>query len=286
MSRAVISPIEEKDLAGVGHFLNQNLNAKISAEAWVQSLIHPWCASRPNFGFQAHDGQQRVGVFCAIYSDQLIDGRCERFCNPHSWCVLPDYRSDSINLLLHLIRQREYQFTMLTPNPKVAKIFLHLGFKRLDDAVTVLPNLPSVRAATGAHVCCSRPDLISAYLPDSARRDYEAHRAMPWLEFLAFGKSGETCLVVYKRERWKRLPCALIIDISDPIAFDRHLHLMQHHLLLQHGLLVSRVERRFLVRRPNVAYSERRTQPKLFLSKNLKDSQIRDLYSELVALDL
>jgi hypothetical protein len=286
MARAVTSPIEEKDLAAVGRFLNQNLNAKISAEAWAQSLNHPWCASRPNFGFQAHDGQRRVGVFCAIYSDQLIDGRSERFCNPHSWCMLPDYRSDSINLLLHLIRQRDYQFTMLTPNPKVAEIFLRLGFKRLNDAVTVFPNLPSVMAATGAHVCCSRPELIAAHLPDSTRRDYEAHRAMPWLKFLAFGKSGETCLVVYKRERWKRMPCARIIDISDPIAFDRHMHLMQHHLLLRDRLLVSRVERRFLARRPNFAHSERQTQPKLFLSKNLKDSQIRNLYSELVALDL
>jgi hypothetical protein len=109
---------------------------------------------------------------------------------------------------------------------------------------------------------------------------------MPWLKFLAFGKSGETCLVVYKRERWKRMPCARIIDISDPIAFDRHMHLMQHHLLLRDRLLVSRVERRFLARGPNFAHSERQTQPKLFLSKNLKDSQIRNLYSELVALDL
>ena len=286
MVRVSVTPIEEGDLVAVGGFLNQNLNARISSEAWVQSLTHPWCDSRPNFGFQAHDGERLVGVFCAIYSDQTINGHRERFCNPHSWCMLEEYRNDSISLTLRLIRQRGYHFTMLTPNPKVAEIFLHLGFKKMDDAVIVFPNLPSPIAAVRAHVACSDPDLISGQLSGATREDFAAHRRIPWLKFLAFGKDSEICLVVYKRGRWKRMPCARIIDISDPIAFDRHVHLMRHHLLLRHGLLLSRVEQRFLVRKPKIAHSEKRTQAKLFLSSTLKDSQIRNLYSELVALDL
>ena len=279
-------PIDEGDLAAVSQFLNQSLNGQISPEAWTQSLIHPWCVSRPNFGFQARAGERLVGVFCAIYSDQIIDGRRESFCNPHSWCVLNDYRSHSINLALHLIKQRGYHFTMFTPNPKVAEIFLRLGFKKLDEAVIVFPNLPSIIAATGAHVVCSDPDLIARHLTDPVRQDFEAHRCIPWLKFLAIGKGDDISLVVYKRDRWKRLACARIIHVSDPVSFDRHVHLMQHHLLGRHGLLVSRVERRFVLRKPWLALSEQRTQPKLFLSPTLKDSDVRDLYSELVALDL
>ena len=70
------------------------------------------------------------------------------------------------------------------------------------------------------------------------------------------------------------------------MAFDRHRHLMQHHLLVRQGLLVSRIETRFLARAPRLAYSHRQTQPKLFKSPTLTDAQISDLYSELVALDL
>jgi hypothetical protein len=286
VAQVTITAIEEGDLASVGSFLNQNLNGQISPDTWVQSLIHPWCGARPNFGFQARDGERLVGVFCAIYSDQTIDGRRETFCNPHSWCVLNDYRSHSISLPLHVIRQRGYHFTMLTPNAKVAEIFGRLGFKTLDEAVVVFPNLPSIIAAVGAHVVCSDPDLIASHLSGQARRDFEAHRGIPWLKFLAFGEGDDVCLVVYKHDRWKRLACARIIDISDPVAFDRHMHLMRNHLLLRHGLLVSRVERRFLLRKPRIARSEQRTQPKLFLSSTLKDSQVRDLYTELVALDL
>lgn len=285
-TRVSITPIEEGDLAAVGRFLNQNLNGRIMPDAWVQSLVHPWSDSRPNFGFQARDGDRLVGVFCALYSDQSINGRRERFCNPHSWCMLDDYRSHSISLALRLLRQRGYHFTMLTPNPKVAEIFLHLGFKKTDDAIVVFPNLLSFKATVGVSVVTSDLDRISTLVPGPVGEDFVAHRAIPWLRFLAFGKGNDICLVIYKRGRWKRIPCARIIDVSDSAAFDRHVHLMSHHLLVRHGLILSRVERRFLACEPPFAWSEQRKQPKLFSSPTLKDAQIRDLYSELVALDL
>lgn len=283
-----ISPIVERDLGAVGRFLNENLNGNISATDWIESLKHPWCAARPNFGFKAHDGERLVGVFCAIYSDQLIEGSVERFCNPHSWCVLEEYRGKSVALPLHLTRQNGYHFTMLTPNPKVAEIFLHLGFKKLDDTLVFFPNLPSLRAVVGGggQFVCSDLDRIARYLTGSLRSDFDAHRALPWLRFVAFGKGDDVCLVVYKRRRWKKLSCASIVDISDPATFDRYGYLMGHHLLLRQGLVVSRVERRFLVRMPRFAHSEARGQPKLFLSPTLRETQVRDLYTELVALDL
>jgi hypothetical protein len=175
---------------------------------------------------------------------------------------------------------------MLTPNPKVAEIFLHLGFKKMDEAVVFFPNLPSIKAAIGANVVTSDPDRIASHVPDRVREDFAAHRDIPWLRFVAFGKGDDICLVVYKRGRYKRLPCARIIDISDSAAFHRHAHLMQHHLLFRRVLLLSRVERRFLLREPRIARSEQRKQAKLFSSSTLKDAQIRDLYSELVALDI
>jgi len=285
MARVQVTPIAEADLPAVGRFLNEHLNGRIHADEWVRALKHPWCASRPNYGFQAHDGDRLVGAFCAIYSDQVIENRVEKFCNPHSWYMLDDYRGESVALPLHIIRQRGYNFTMLTPNAKVAEIFLHLGFRNLDDEVLLFPNLPLLRSFGRSRVLRSRTDDISEVLPANARRDFEAHREIPWLRFVAFGADRDVCLVVYKPDRWKRMPCCRIIDISDPAAFHRHFPLLTRHLI-GNGLLVSRVERRFLATRPPLAHSQGRKQPKLFLSEHLKDSQIRDLYSELVALPL
>jgi len=286
MASVTVAPIDTAALAEVGRFLNENVNARIAPSAWVDSLVHPWSESRPNFGFQLRDGGALKGVFCAIYSDQSIDNRVERFCNPHSWCVLADYRKHSLGLALALIKQPGYHFTMLTPNPNVAEIFLRLGFKRLGERVAVLPNSPSPIAALGSHVAESDNDRIASHLSGSVLRDFELHREIPWLKFLAFGKGSDICFIVYKTGRWKRLPCARIMHVSDSAAFDRHLHLMKHCLLLRHGLLASRVDARFLCRDPRIAYWDQRRQAKLFKSSSLRDSQISDLYSELASLDL
>jgi hypothetical protein len=288
MTSPKITAIGEQDLEEVSAFLNEHLNPRISASAWKQSLIHPWSADRPNYGAQMRDGSDLVGVFCAIYSDQEIEGRPEKFCNPHSWCVLPQYRQQGIGLVLHLIRQPGYHFAMLTPNPKVAEIFIGLRFKLLDDSLLVFPNLPNLALwrRSRERFVESDVELIGAHLSQSARRDFELHKDIAWLRFVAFGSGDDVCLIAYKRSRRKRLPCARLIYISDASAFDRYSSLLRHHLLTREGLLICEVEERFVARAPKLSVRMRRTQPKLFLSRSLTDSNIRDVYTELVALDV
>lgn len=282
----VISPIGTGDLEEVGRFLHEHLNRRFTAQAWREALLHPWCESRPNFGMQLRADGALVGVLCAIYSDQVIAGAGERFCNPHSWCVLPAYRRYGIGLILSLLRQSGYHFTMLTPNPKVAEIFRHLRFKDLADTVATFPNLPSPAAFALGRIVESRPEAIANLLAGPTRRDYLLHRDIPWLRFVVFGRAEELCLVVYKRSRWKRMPAARLLHVSDPVAFGRHFGLLTHHLLTKEGLLTSRIEARFLARAPRLALRSRRMQAKLVLSRTLPGSRIFDLYSELVALDV
>lgn len=286
MAEPRVTPIQASDLEEVGRFLSENLNRRIAPEAWTQSLQHPWSESRPNFGVQLRDGARLVGVFCAIYSEQTIAGRTERFCNPHSWCVLEEHRRYGIGLVLALLRQRGYHFTMLTPNPKVAEIFRQLRFKDLADGVVRFVNLPSLSALLPGRRLITDPTAIERALSGSTLRDFRLHRDIPWLRFLVFGDSRELCLLVYKRAQWKRLPCAHIVHVSDSRAFARQHRLLRHHLLMREGLVTSRVEARFLVRAPSFAWRSRRTQAKLFLSSTLTDAQIPDLYSELAALDV
>jgi hypothetical protein len=286
MSGLNITAIEAAHLEEVGEFLNRNLNKRIPPQAWVRSLQHPWSETRPNFGVQLRDGARLVGVFCAIYSDQTIDGRVERFCNPHSWCVLETHRRHGIGLVLALLKQTGYHFTMLTPNPKVAEIFRGLRFRDLATAMVIFPNRPSIAAYLPGRFIETDPQRIAGRLSGAARRDFELHRDIPWLRFLAVGRNSQCCLVVYKRDRWKRLPCARVIHVSDAHVLDSNLQLLCHGLLLRSGLLVTKVESRFLLREPRIAYRTQRTQGKLFLSRTLQDGQIRDLYSELASLDV
>ncbi len=286
MSQTKITPINEEHLEEIGRFLHENLNRHFSPERWIQSLTHPWAQSRPNFGMQLRNEGMLVGVFCAIYSDQVIDGRVERFCNPHSWCVLDAYRRHSIGLVLQIIKQGGYHFTMFTPNPKVTEVFRGLKFKDLDARQFVMPNFPSLHAWRKGSFVESRPGRIGSRLNEHAKAEYEAHRDIPWLNFVAFGAQSDACLAIFKSARWKRMPSAWIMHVSDPRAFIRHGHLLRSHLLLRRGILTSRIEARWLQEAPSIYLKARRTQPKLFLSATLDQAEIRDVYSELMALDV
>lgn len=282
-----VTPIHGEDLDEVGLFLHQHLARRIAPEAWVRSLTHRWAAAQPNFGMQLRTDEGRlVGAICAVYSEQTIGGRVERFCNPHSWCVLDEYRHASLGLVVPLVRQPGYHFTMFTPNPKVAQVFVGLRFKLLDDRLLYFPNLPSPRALAGRGFVEWRREQVGARLDGVARREFEAHADIPWLEFVAFGTPGDACLAIYKRGRWKKMACAGLMHVSDPAALQRHGHLLGHHLLLKRGIPVTRVEARFLAAAPPLALHAKRLQPKLALTKTLADGQVRDVYSELMALDI
>lgn len=278
-----ITSILPADLDAVGQFLHDHLNRRIAPSVWADSLRHRWAADAPNCGMQLHDDEgRRVGVLCAVYSDQTLEGRVERFCNPHSWCVLDAYRHASIGLVLALLKQRGYHFSMFTPNPKVAQVFLGLRFRALDDGLAYFANLPR---PWRRGVALDDPQRMEDVLGGAALQEYLAHRDIAWLRFVAFGVPGDMCLAIYKRGRWKKMPCALIGHFSDRRAASRHLPALAGHLLAR-GLLVSRVETRFLAQLPTLALRTRRLQPKLALSTSLADHQIRDVYSELMALDL
>lgn len=281
-----VSPIQPEDLGAVGQFLHEHLNPRFSAERWISSLTHPWAAHRPNLGMQLHDGDRLVGVFCAIYSDQVIDGRVEHFCNPHSWCVLESHRRHGIGLLLNLIKQPGYHFTMFTPNPTVTQVFRGLKFKDLDDRRYRCISLPSLKALQPGAIAESQRDKVAARLVGQDLADFEAHRSIPWLEFAVFGVGEDLCWVIYKPTYWKRLRSAWIMHISNTGAFERHNALLRSHLLLQHRFATLSIESRWLDKAPALSLSDPRTQPKLFLSKTLGDGQIRDVYSELMSLDV
>ncbi|MCW5661965.1 MAG: hypothetical protein KIT60_30040 [Burkholderiaceae bacterium] len=280
-----VEPIQQADIESVSRFLHAHLNRRISPAAWAQAMQQRWCADPPNLGMQLRTPQgELAGVLLALYSEQVIDGRVERFCNPHSWCVLDSHRHASIGLVLAIQRQRGYHFTMFTPNPKVTQVFLGLRFELLDDRLLYFPNLARPWRLRGEFVE-ARPEAIAARLSGTARAEFEAHRHLPWLNFVAFGAGPEGVLAIYKTGRWKKMPCALLTHVSDPQLASRHGHMLRQHLL-RRGLLVSRIEGRFLQQAPPLSHRAVRLQPKLALTRGLTHAQVRDVYSELMALDI
>ena len=81
-----LTPITGADIPDVADFLRTHMNPQ---DSWARVCVPPWKVDAPNHGFMLRDGQRVVGVQLAFYSERLVNGRTERFCNLGAWCVRP-----------------------------------------------------------------------------------------------------------------------------------------------------------------------------------------------------
>jgi len=286
MSLPTIAPIRDEDLPEFCRFLCEHLSRQRSPEAWAKAFTQNWCETKPNNGFLLRHEGRIVGGIGAIYAERPIRGRVERFCNITSWCVLDQFRAQSMRLAMALTGQAGFHFTDLTPTEVVSRTLQFLKFRPMDERQLVWPNPPwpfPLRA--GLRVIADPDRMRSILSPDDARA-HEDHRHLPWLEHAAVGPPGAACYVVWKRTHWKGLPGARILALTDAAAFLRHRLAFGSHLLVHHGLSYTRIESRLLPRRPRGSIEQSGYRSKVFRSETLAASDMSNLYSELVALDL
>lgn len=271
-----VTAIQAVDIPAVADFLHAELNGQVD---WAGTIQVPWKTDQPNHGFMLVDTAtgQVVGVNLAFYSERTIDGRVERFCNLGAWCVRPEHRLAGVRLLKALLAQPDLHFTDLSPSGTVPDINLRLGFRFLDTATSLLPNLPWP----------SRPGRVSgdpAVLERAGGQLYRDHVDTAAARHVVLRDGADTCYVVFRRDRRKGLPLfASILYVSDPAVFRRLARPLARHLLLKHRLPVSLVEARVAGGRPAGSVALRNPRRKMVRSP-LGDDRIDYLYSELTCV--
>ncbi len=285
--KTILTAITAIDIEKVANFLYCHMNNQFTPQAWQQGISKSWLAEAPNHGFMLISDDQVVGVLCAIYSEQYVSGHLERFCNPHSWCVLPGYRSQSIELVLAVIRQKGYSFTMFSPNKEGIKIFSFLKFKPLDNRISILLNVPSLSFPERVKIVTDKSKAKSLLSKHTAK-SFVDHTEFPWLNFLIFSVDDQYEFMIFKRIKYKRLACASIMYVSDMLLFQQCWPALRTHLLFRYGIFSSKIESRLLgqIIKPLFLYKQEVGSQKFFLSEGLSADCIQNIYSELVALDL
>jgi hypothetical protein len=278
-----LSPITDADTAAVAEFLHANHNDRVP---WAQSCaVVPWKVEAPNHGFMLRDGQRVVGTLLALYSERLVAGRVERFCNLGSWCVLPEYRSRSLSLLNVLVTQEGYHFTVLSPDEGSQEILAWFKFRSLDTSAALVPNLPWP-TVPGATRISADPDVIERTLAGTDLELYHDHVQALAAHHLVLSRGPDSCYVMYRESRHKGgLVLAVILHVSNPDLFHRALIPLTRHLLVRHGLVATIAELRIIERKPNLSFTLHR-RPKMYRSASLESAQIDDLYSELVCVPM
>jgi hypothetical protein len=273
-------PITDADIAAVADFLRVNYRNRIP---WARSgLAGPWKVEAPNHGFMLRDGQRVVGTLLALYSQRLVAGRMERFCNLTSWCVLPDYRSRSISLLTALLAQEGYHFTGLTPNEGVQEILAWLRFRFLDTSAAVVPNLPWPTLPGRTRISAD-PDVIQRTLAGTELELYHDHAQALAAHHLVLIRGQDSCYVMYREVRCHNVPAAIVLHVSNPDLFHRAVIPLTRHLLVRHRLVATLAELRIIERKPHLSF-KRHGWPKMYRSASLEPGQIDYIYSELACV--
>jgi hypothetical protein len=275
-----LAPITDADTAEVADFLHANYKERIP---WARSrLAGPWKVEAPNHGFVLRDGQRIVGAHLAFYSERLVAGRAERFCDLGTWYVLPDFRFHSIRLLKALLAQDGYHFTSLTPGDRTVLILTQLKFRPLDTSAALIPNLPGP-SLPGRTIISSDPDVIGDTLAGTDLDLYHDHAQALATQHLVLIRGEHSCYVMYRKTRLKGIPLAIIVHASDPELFRRGVVPLTRHLLVRHQLLATLAELRIIGRRPPFAFRVTSGR-KMYRSDILEPGQIDDLYSESVCI--
>lgn len=285
MALPMLEQIQDSDLPAFCQFLTDHLSSARSAEQWAQAFRQNWGVAKPNNGFLIRDQGRIVGGIGAIYAERMIRGRPERFCNITSWCVLEAYRAQSMRLAMAVVSQPGFHFTDLTPTEVVSKTLQFLKFKPMNERHAVWPNMPwPFSWVSGVRVIIEL-DRIEEVLATVDAKVFQDHRHLPWLRHAAVGRPGAYCHVVWKPNRLKGVPGAMVLAFSDAELFLRYRRAIGAHLLRQ-GCFYTRVESRLLPRLPMLSRELAGFRNKVFRSDTLAETDISNLYSEIVGLDL
>lgn len=277
-----VVPILPGDLAEVALFLHRELNSRLSPETWQRAIRPCWPVEAPNHGYMLMAGGQVVGVQLAFYADRVIDGRSERFCNVAAWCVAPAYRAHGVRLLTALLAQKGRTFTDLSPSGNVVPLNRRLNFQTLDTASSLVVNWPWPRSG-GVRILSDRAQ-IEARLEGRDLEIFRDHAQAIAAHHLLLTSGSESCYVIFRRERRKRLRLfATLLHVGNPALLRRTLHPLCGHLLTHFGIAATFVEHRVAGFRPAHAIAVP-PRARMFRSGDLGAAQIDYLYSELVSV--
>lgn len=275
-----IVPIDDGLLEEVVHFLQDHMYPQWPIDHWRETFRYPWYPNRPNYGYALCHLGRVVGVQGACYSVQYLNGRAEKYCNLHSWCVHPDYRRESLRLLLASLGQRDCTFTTLTASKATIPIMKRLGFNALDVHTVVLPNPLVAFGAWGVRVSAAR-ETVLAGVDDVHRRMLADLGPMRRARAVLASRGSDWCLCISVRETRKSLPVTRVIYVSDRALFADWVSAFARFFLTIDLSLLTTCPARYLPRRSVLSPRLVEPRPSFFKSARLSAGEVTCLYSEL-----
>jgi len=258
-------------------------DAPISKETWRKIFVTPWQTTENFCGYLLLQDDAVKGYLGLIFSRRLMNDRVEKFCNMTSWIVTEECRSQSLSMLLEVLKLKDYTLTNFTASPTVATILSKLGFTEFPVDQRILLPLPRFSGPT--HGCDFNLPIIRSKLNDNDLQIFDDHQGLNCEHLLMRSNLGD-CYVVLKNTVRRRLPFAKVHYLGNADVFHYCMQRLTAAICLRLRVFGLMVDERYIQGRQFKAAAKYPHQRKAyFKSSSITDqSRIDTLYSELVIL--
>lgn len=261
-------------------------NYHLSKEDWRQLFVDHWKRGEDYIGYVLEDRKHIVGFLGLIFSNRVINGQKEKFCNLTSWVVEEKFRNQSIFLLLPVLKLENYTLTIHTSSKETYAVARKLGFVDLESHFRVILPFPSIKTLFSSCQVNVNGKNLNKILEWDSLEVYKDHLKFKCFHVYIRSSIGN-CYLVGARVFRKSLPFAQIYHISDSKVFAKFSSYIASVVSLKIKTIAVLVDERFLD--GNViwqSYSCSLSNPRVYKSNSLERSNIDLLYSELPVLNI
>lgn len=260
-------------------------DSPIAKANWKKIFVPPWPTNEDFCGYLLLQDGVVKGYLGLIFSQRLLGKKAEKFCNLTSWIVSEDCRSQSLKLLLEVLKLKDYTLTNFTASPTVATILGKLGFAEFAVHQRVLLPLPRFAFKRRNQRCDFDAGVISSKLSGEDRRIFANHEGLDCRHLLLQSDRG-ACYVVLKNTERKHLPWAKVHYLSNAEVFHECMESLIAGICFRLRVCGVMVDERYVEGyrfRASAAYPHQRRA--YFKSNSVVDKNLIDtLYSEVVIL--
>ncbi|MDE2221792.1 MAG: GNAT family N-acetyltransferase [Candidatus Omnitrophica bacterium] len=261
--------------------LLHEFDPQISQEQWQSIFQRHWESQDAQCGYLLIDGNEVAGFIGVMLTQREVGGRLRKFCDLGTWIVKPSHRNQSLNLLLTVLRQKEWTFTGFTANEHAHVLLKKMGFK--DYQTQWRWVVPRPWPSTGSRILWGK-NRIRESLDAPQRKIFEDHAKFNCFHALMEAQ-GESCYMILTRPK-RKLPRLELHYASDYDLLARHIvDLANASLTLKAaGVLVP--GHRLSPPLPAWTWPIQLKYSRLYKSADLSLKDIDTLYSELFVLGI
>jgi|TARA_B110000495_G_C22940318_1_gene550133 hypothetical protein len=283
---ATVKKVFWEDFDLIYPLLEQLNNSHIKKDQWKRLFINHWSNKEDYFGYFLIEKNKAVGFLGLMFSTFTVNHTEYNFCNFTSWVVDKRHRSESIKLLLPVLKMKNFTLTSHTMSSDTYFIFKKLGFSDLEDTLVVIPPLPTLQIFSGECRVTINNKTTPIFLSEKDLKIYNDHSALDVNFIFAQTEQGYS-MIIASRPIKKNLPFAHLHYVSNLNIFLECIHEIRLKVCIHLKTAALLVDKRYLngIKIPKT-WEYLLPQPRLYKSDHLTKKDITTLYSEMLLLNL